>query len=95
MFATSAPHAPLLSTKMEVKQNLKTDLQTWKSQTREFGVHTMDLCMHSTGDTTTSGPTCYTVRNPANLTPGNNIDGDGLVVPFLLIFVSSIHIPQK
>lgn len=95
MFATSAPHASLLSTKMEVKQNLKTDLQTWKSQTREFGVHTMDLCMHSTGDTITCGPTCYTVRYPANLTPGNNVDGDGLVVPFLLIFVSSIHIPQK
>lgn len=95
MFATSVPHATLLSTKMEVKQNLKTDLQTWKSQTREFDVHAMDLCTHSTGDTTMRDPTYYTVRNPANLTTGNSIDGVGLVVPFLLVFVSSIHIPQK
>jgi len=41
---------------MKVKWGLKTDLQTWKTQIKEFGVYAMDLCVHGTGETTTLVP---------------------------------------
>lgn len=54
-----SPHAPTTQFKVEVRSGLRTGLQTWKAQTQEYNGCAVHLRVHSTGHTTTHGPTWH------------------------------------